>query len=296
MKTDYKNTFIYGLTEKGTKEIKYVGKSNNPKRRMQQHVCDSANRKTPKDYWIQSVLKKGCQIDLIILEEVEYDSWEEKEKYWINFYKNKIKNCSEGGYGGRPIKYEISYDETKKWIKENIPKINSQTKWFKNIKNLPNFISPYPRDTYIHRGWISWGDFFGTNRIGDNEKAKSYINYDEAKKYIKSLNIKVRKNWNCFIKSNKFPSNLPKRPDRFYKNKGWVSWYDFFGTKKNEYPDYNEALKIANSLKIKSSSKWRELAKLNGGQLNNLPYSPEKVYKNKGWVSWYDWLNKKREN
>jgi hypothetical protein len=38
------------------------------------------------------------------------------------------------------------------------------------------------------------------------------------------------------------------------------------------------------------------LAKLNGGQLNNLPYSPEKVYKNKGWVSWYDWLNKKREN
>lgn len=174
MKTDYKNTFIYGLTEKGTKEIKYVGKSNNPKRRMQQHVCDSASRKTPKDYWIQSVLKKGCEIDLIIIEEVEYNSWEEKEKYWINFYKNKIKNCSEGGHGGRPIKYAISYDETKRWVKENIPKINSQTKWFKNIKNLPNFISPYPKDTYLHRGWISWGDFLGTNRVSDNEKAKLY--------------------------------------------------------------------------------------------------------------------------
>jgi predicted GIY-YIG superfamily endonuclease len=58
MKTDYKNTFIYGLIENGTEEIKYIGKSNNPKRRVQQHVCDSVNRKTPKDYWIQLVIKK----------------------------------------------------------------------------------------------------------------------------------------------------------------------------------------------------------------------------------------------
>lgn len=292
METDYKNTFIYGLIEKGTKDIRYIGKSNNPKRRMQQHVCDSVNRKTPKDYWIQSVLKKGGKIDLIILEEVKYSSWVEKEKYWINLYKSQLKNCAEGGYGGRPINYNLSYDDVKKWVNENIPKINSQIKWFENINNLPDFISPYPRDTYINRGWVSWGDFLGTNRVSDNEKSKSYIKYDEAKKFIKSLNIKDRSSWNCFTKSNKFPSNIPKKPDRFYKNKGWVSWYDFFGTKKIEYPDYNKALKIANSLKIKSSSEWRKLAKLNGGKLNNLPYSPEKVYKNKGWISWYEWLGK----
>lgn len=292
METDYKNTFIYGLIEKGTKDIKYVGKSNHPKRRMQQHVCDSSNRKTPKDYWIQSVLKKGGKIDLIILEEVEYSAWVERERYWINLYKDQIKNCAEGGYGGRPINYTLSYNDVKKWVNENIPKINSQTEWFKNINNLPDFISPYPRDTYINRGWVSWGDFLGTNRVSDNEKSNSYVNYNESKKYIKLLNIKDRSDWNCFIKSNKFPSNLPKRPDRFYKNKGWISWYDFFGNKKIEYPKYSEALKIANSLKIKSSSEWRELAKLNGGQLSNLPYSPEKVYKNKGWISWHEWLGK----
>lgn len=295
METDYKNTFIYGLIERGNQNIKYVGKSNNPKRRMQQHICDSLKRKTPKDYWIQSIIKKGGKIDLIILEEIDYRLWPEREVYWINVYKKQIKNCSEGGCGGRPIKYLASYENVKKWIKENIPEINSQIKWFKNIKNLPEFISPYPSDTYAHRGWISWGDFLGTNKICDNLKSKLFISYNEAKIHISLLKIKNRKDWKKFINSKEFPIFLPRNPENSYKNKGWISWYDFLGNKKIEYPEYNEALKISKNLKINSSNDWRSVAKENSENVKNLPYSPDKVYKNCGWTNWFDWLGKNKK-
>jgi hypothetical protein len=294
MATDYKKTFIYGLFENDYNEIKYIGKSNNPKRRLRQHICDSPKRKTPKDFWIQSVLKNGNKINMIILEEVEYNKWGERENFWINLHRENLKNCSEGGFGGSPIKFKISYKDAKKWIKKNLKNIDSQTKWFKNIKNLPSSISPYPADTYAHRGWVSWGDFLGTNTISSNEQAKNYISFEDAKLYIKQLNITKRCEWKEFKKSNDFPIFLPKNVDRFYKKRGWTSWYDFFGIEKIKYPEYNKALEISKKLIIKSSTEWRELAKKNGGSLNGLPYSPDKVYKDKGWVSWYDWLGNKK--
>ena len=228
MATDYKNTFIYALIESGSDVIKYVGKSNHPKRRVQQHICDSINRKTPKDYWIQSVLKKSKKIDFIILEEVKYEHWPEREVYWIELYKEQIKNCCEGGSGGRPIKYNMPYKKAKKWVNDNLKEIDSQTKWYKIINELPDFISPYPSDTYSHRGWVSWGDWLGTERVSDNELSKNYLTHKEVKSYIKNLNIRNRKEWNSFLNSECFPNFIPRKPDRFYKKRGWISWYDFF--------------------------------------------------------------------
>jgi len=51
-----------------------------------------------------------------------------------------------------------------------------------------------------------------------------------------------------------------------------------------------EARKHSRKLKIKSSTEWRKQKK--EGKFSNLPSSPEKVYKNSGWVNWYDWLGK----
>lgn len=290
METGYKNTFIYALIEEGCDIIKYIGKSNHPKRRVQQHICDSINRKTPKDYWIQSVLNRSKKIDFIILEEVKYKHWPEREVYWIDKYKEQIKNCCEGGRGGRPVKYSMSYEDAKKWIKDNFNEINSQTNWFKNINNLPSFISPYPADTYAHRGWVSWGDWLNTNKISDKELSKKYVTYEESKVYIKKLKLNSKKDWKNFSKSIDFPTHIPRKPDRFYKTRGWIDWYDFLGKTKITYLPFIDARKQCRKLKIKSSTEWRKQKK--EGKFSNLPSSPEKVYKNSGWVNWYDWLGK----
>lgn len=210
-------TFIYALKEING-EIRYVGKSDDPKRRFRQHKSNARKEKSHKVSWIQHCINNNIEIELIILEEVLYNNWQEREIYWIEQFQN-LTNHDKGGRGGKPIKYMLTYNECKNWIKNNIPHINSQSKWIENMNNLPDFISKYPIDTYKFRGWISWGDFLNTNRIAD--QYRNYLNYGEAKKWCKENNIKSRTDYH-----NRKPANLPYKPERTYKNE-WISWFNF---------------------------------------------------------------------
>jgi hypothetical protein len=230
-------TFIYGLVSKKEPEIiRYIGKSDNPEYRKKRHIHNtkydfSKNKKlTHKDYWL---IKENYEIDYIILEECSKDEWQIREKYYLSKFEN-LTNTSEGGEGGSGIKYKLSYSEVKSWVIENL-KSKSKSEWYKDVNNLPDFIPSNPREVYLNKGWVSWGDFLGTNRIWDN--LVSYILYEESKKIIKSLQIKTCVEYKEFAKGGKIPKNIPNRPERYYKNRGWVSWGDFLGTGRvaNQY-------------------------------------------------------------
>lgn len=94
-------TYIYILEDPITQEVRYVGKSNNPKRRYQSHLCNKPKVKYHSYYWIQNLLKNGVKPILTIIDETE-DNWESLEKYWIEQFKNwgyKLTNCTLGGEG-----------------------------------------------------------------------------------------------------------------------------------------------------------------------------------------------------
>jgi hypothetical protein len=120
-------------------------------------------------------------------------------------------------------KMYMSYDECKKYIYENLHKINSKTQLREyilknNIKNIPL----NPESSYKDKGWISWDSFL----------SKNYLNFNDAKKIIKKLNIKSNREWRIFIKDkDKIYKNIPNSPDRFYKNE-WIDWYDWLGKDK----------------------------------------------------------------
>lgn len=91
-------TFIYALECPTTGEIRYVGKSNNPKNRYYEHLRERGN--SYKCNWIQSLIKNGLKPELIIIEVVNSDIWKERECYWINYYKEnniKLTNSTLGG-------------------------------------------------------------------------------------------------------------------------------------------------------------------------------------------------------
>jgi len=233
-------TYIYGLvSNRNTDVIKYVGKADNPENRLKRHIHNTKyvlnkNKKlTHKDYWI---IKENYEISFVILEYCEYECWQTREKYYLSIYEN-LTNTSLGGEGGSGVKYTLSYEFIKDWIKQNL-KIKSKTEWYENIKTLPDFVPKNPRQCYLKKGWISWGDFLGTDRVWDN--LVTYLSYEESKTIISKLNITTEKEYKILAKCGKIPTDIPNRPNRYYKNRGWVSWGDFLGTGR-----------IANQLKKK---------------------------------------------
>lgn len=79
-------TFIYGLECPLTKQIKYVGKSNNPKNRVKQHLyeCRTSRKVNQyKDKWFKHLMENNLKPVLVILDEVPIDDWGYWERWWL---------------------------------------------------------------------------------------------------------------------------------------------------------------------------------------------------------------------
>lgn len=95
-------TFIYTLNDPITYEVRYVGKSNMPKRRYYAHMRADKTASSHKINWVQSLVKEGLKPDLFIVKEVPISEWKEWERYFIKYFKkigNNVINHTKGGDG-----------------------------------------------------------------------------------------------------------------------------------------------------------------------------------------------------
>jgi hypothetical protein len=91
--------FIYSLKDPVTNEVRYVGKTINPKGRLSSHIKYAKFKKYHSAYWIQSLLNEGYKPVMEILEEANSETWAEREVYWISYYRSlyDLTNISDGG-------------------------------------------------------------------------------------------------------------------------------------------------------------------------------------------------------
>lgn len=164
-------TFIYTLLDPISNIVRYVGKSNNPKKRLYEHLRNCYSSINYKNNWIKSLLSKNTKPILNIVDEVFLSDWEFWEKFWIFKYKKEgynLTNTDDGGLGLSEHKYNTKemmskrhkifpnynkcHDKThiidkdflyKKYITENlsIPKISkelgiSEKTIFSNLKEF----------------------------------------------------------------------------------------------------------------------------------------------------------------
>lgn len=103
-----KITHIYGLVDPFTREIRYIGKTIlNPSQRLCSHVSEARRsdidrRHYHKNRWISNLLAKGAYPEVIILETVLSDDWQDAEKRWIQKGRDlgwRLTNLSDGGEG-----------------------------------------------------------------------------------------------------------------------------------------------------------------------------------------------------
>ncbi len=125
--------------------------------------------------------------------------------------------------------------------------------------------------------------------------------FEEARAFARDLGLKNIEQWLDYCKSGKKPNDIPHKPDRIYKNKGWKSYGDWLGTWKEKesavngyveqvkYLPFEDAKKYVARLRLKNVKEWFNYCD-GGKRPKNIPYNPDRAYKNSGWKSYADWL------
>lgn len=93
---------IYALKDPETEQIRYVGKTEKYlNKRLSGHL--SSKETNHKYHWINSLKVKNLEPIISILEECTEDIWEEREKYWISYYRkiSNLTNLTDGGKGNQ---------------------------------------------------------------------------------------------------------------------------------------------------------------------------------------------------
>jgi hypothetical protein len=120
--------FIYTLSDPITKEVRYIGKTNNIKTRFFGHMKDKSN--CHRTNWINSLKSKNLIPSIDVLDECDESFVNQLEIYWIAQFKAwgfDLTNNTDGGDSGYKftdeVKTKMSKDRTgKKQSKETIEK------------------------------------------------------------------------------------------------------------------------------------------------------------------------------
>ena len=94
-------TYIYTLSHPITGEVKYVGKTVNPKQRRHNHSNIARDKGTHKRNWINNLKSQKLRPKFEIIDQVSSD-WKFWEKYWISQFRVwgfKLCNYGTGGEG-----------------------------------------------------------------------------------------------------------------------------------------------------------------------------------------------------
>jgi len=210
------------------------------------------------------------------------------------------KNKGWKGYGdwlgtGTVATFNIKYRSFEK-AREYVHSlgITNQRKWVEYAKSgkKPDDIPSAPQKPYKNKGWINYGDWLGTGTI--RHRDRKYWSFEKAREYVHSLGIKNSKVWREYTKSGRLPKEIPANPNQVYKNKGWVSNGDWFGTGSvasylREYWSFEKAREYVHNLKIKSQREWVQFIK-SGKLPKEIPANANTVYSKNGWKGYGDWL------
>lgn len=199
-----KTTFIYILKDPITNEVRYVGKSNKPKYRYNNHYKCVGNNKH-KINWIILLKKDNLKPILEIIDEVKIDEWKEKEKLYIKKYIDmgcKLVNCTEGGDGlsyGNQTSFKKGHG-MKKIVALNLND-GSLFKIFDSAKNAIDYFD-YKKPAINHVLRKKFRKSCGYTWLYYDEYEK--MNDDDIKKHIKWANYKKEITENSSWFKNKY--------------------------------------------------------------------------------------------
>ena len=114
------------------------------------------------------------------------------------------------------------------------------------------------------------------------ENKFKFLQFDQAREFVRNLGIKTQKDWRIYCKSGNKPKYIPSNPNLTYKHNGWLGIQDFLGTNPggfNGFLSFDQAREFVRKLNFKNKSEWDTYCK-SGDKPNNIPSDPSSKYKN----------------
>ena len=252
----------------------------------------------------------------LVIPSKPYNSYPNEWEGWNNWLGTENKNNWDIANN------RFSYEEAKNFLKINcnglIDSMTKFNKWKKGeitIKGVPIFPERMPGNPNNSFGrtkeWISNYDFFGKDDVlkkdfgRTNYFAFQKIKYEELKNIIQKEGLNSRENYKDWHRENndKLKNNGQYAPVKCESYPEFEGWSIFLNSKHNasigrslkgEWISFDEAKKLVKKLNIRKKDEWYEFIKTNKNTQilieNKIPRNPSTVYKNKGWISWPDWL------
>ena len=118
-------------------------------------------------------------------------------------------------------------------------------------------------------------------------KRSDFLPFEEAREIARELGCKSQSQWFKYTGGDSFLCGIPVGPSQAYKNKGWVSWYDWLGTRQKKLWAFKKARAYVRKLGLKNQGEWHEWMEAEDPDF--LPRNPRDAYKE--WVNWMDWLD-----
>jgi group I intron endonuclease len=139
-----REVFIYGLIDPRTNQLRYIGKSINPKLRLRKHISERNLHDSYKDRWLRKLHENNLKPELIIIDLVTIDDWKYWEIFYILYFKSIgciLTNATNGGdeppsTKGRKHTEEAKIKMSKTKKGKSIPWLNSKPRTEKHKENL----------------------------------------------------------------------------------------------------------------------------------------------------------------
>ena len=169
--------------------------------------------------------------------------------------------------------------------------LKSWVEWREYCKSgsKPANIPAHPFRTYAEAGWVSMGDWLGTNK---RRRGADWRPFNKARAFVRGIGLKSTTGWGEYCHSGKRPADIPANPSSVYANDGWVGYSDWLGNgrvPRDGYRSFKEARAFVRARRLKTEAEWREYCR-SGNKPADIPAGPSSVYSSDGWVGWGDWL------
>jgi len=280
MQQESKTTFIYTLSCPISNDIRYVGKTNNLKIRLNQHLKESKKNKTHKDKWISKLISLYQEPIIEILDEVNENEWQYWEMFYISLLKSwnfKLINHTIGGDGNKNWNGKNPTEKQKKNISKSF-KSSEKSKNLWNSKDFRNKLSISRKKSEKVKKIIN--DENWKNKISESlKKSEKYLSVIKSKERNFKISESLKKSEKRYksMHSEEFIEKCKKRERENPKNKEWYNKRQIktnIKIKERQVKRKNEVLssllinkndlhKVSIDLKITITSVYRLLKKFN---------------------------------